>query len=136
MRLQFHLLAAFALIACSIMSPAQAGAIVSYELTGKMSGMLGNASLTDAAFTWIITGDTSLQQTIGGTLTGIPAEAQSFTVDGLGSLTVSDPIFAEWDSFSDFAFSNNDQTSGIAFTAPQLATYDGTSSLSPIRLKS
>jgi hypothetical protein len=133
MRRQFHLLTSFAFVVASLTSSAHAGPIVTYELTGKMSGMLGNTSFSDAAFSWAITGDTTFRQTVGGTFSGVPAEAQSFDVEGFGLLTTPDQIFAESaPSFAEFAFTNDSQTSGIGFTAPQLGTYDGFSSFGPI----
>lgn len=137
MRLQ-GFIAALALMAVGLFSAAQAKPIT-YTLTGNLTGDIDFRPLTNAAFTWTITGDTTqLQKTQSGFF-GVPAQVDSLVIAGVGLATPVDQLFAisGAPNFDTFAFGDTTGGgSGVGFAAPQLATYDGISSIGPIAVDS
>lgn len=131
MRVHSFLIAAFAFLTACILSAAQASPIT-YTLTGTMTGFLGGATLTNSAFSLTLWGDTVSQRPIDVDVSAVPAVKQTLDIAGFGAIPLSAHLFAGLLSSTDlFLFTNADQTQGIAFSAPQLLGYDGTSAMGP-----
>jgi hypothetical protein len=126
------LIAACTMLAASLFTTAQA-APITYTVTGNLSGELDFTPISNAAFTWTITSDTSLLKTLGQGGHGRPALTESLTIAGFGTLTPVDQIFAEAAPlFHSFVFTDNSEEAGIGFNAPQLGSYDGLTSIGPL----
>lgn len=133
--MRFHtFMATLALVVASLFSAAQA-APITYTLSGTISGSFDLQPFSNAAFTWTITGDTTQKQMLATGFSGVPAQTSLLDIAGVGSsLAPAEQIFAVpgAPAFSTFAFADTDEVDGIGFAAPELGSYDGVSSLSPI----
>lgn len=127
-------IAALALMAASCFSTAQA-APITYTLSGTLSGSLDLVSFTDKAFTWTVTGDTKQRQMLRSGETAVPALTSLLDIADVGSsLTPVDKFLASPGApfFATFAFADVNGLDGVGFFAPELANYDGVSSIGPI----
>lgn len=133
MRVHSYLIVAFAFLTASVLSVAQA-APITYTLTGSMSGDADFTPFNNTAFTWTITGDTTQKQVLPSGFSGVPALTSVLDLTGVGTFTPLDPLFAVTGAptFATFAFERFDGMGGIGFTAPELGSYDGISSIGPI----
>jgi len=108
----------------ALAAPARA-TIMTYTLTGNMTGSLGSTNFSDTPFTWTQTGDTAAQLLVGSAHPGIPAITSTIKI---GILPLATPTDAFFTAFSDpidlILFTNNTETQFLTFSSPALNLYD------------
>lgn len=131
--MRIHILGAVAMLAASFFSAAEA-APVTYTLSGTASGVVGAGAFTSSAFTWTLTGESTLIFPTSPGLVLPMVWGDSLTIAGIGTLTPSVPLLAFVDNLvpNGIGLVDSSLTGGIGFKAAALAGYNGISSIGPI----
>lgn len=124
-------IAGLTLTVASLVAPAQA-APITYTLSGTISGSLGDLLFTNKALTWKMTSDTTLLQSIGRGLSGVPAAELTFGISGLGLIMPSQQIYLAVFDAPEIIFSDFNVSDGIEFGSPRFPGYDGITAIGPI----
>ncbi|HEY6432844.1 MAG TPA: PEP-CTERM sorting domain-containing protein [Acetobacteraceae bacterium] len=96
---------------------------VAYSLHGKLTGAIGDVTLTDANFTWQLIAGTSATTTLEGQ-PALIASRDVLHIQGIGALIPSETIAAiEAASNSTFGFVNLAVDQGLTWTAGAFASY-------------
>lgn len=104
--------------------PARA-VIMTYTLTGHITGSLGANNFSDTPFTWTQTGDTSAQLLVAGAHPGIPAVTSSISIGILPLATPQDAFFIAFvDAIDAVLFTNYGETQFLVFTSAALNLYE------------
>jgi hypothetical protein len=109
---------------------------VTYVLTGDLSATLGTTTLSDAAFTWTITGDTTALTTAPTYgFPEVPAITDVIDISGLGDVEPTPQMFVAIYE-ENAAFIDGTSRNGITWVAAALSTWDAVTPIGPVNVQS